>query len=106
MTLDDGSVLAADQMIGGGPSVLYDAVAIVVSADGAAELASLPPAKDFATDAHAHCKFVGHTPEASALFAAAGLAELLDGGYHELSTRTTTKRFGEACRSLRFWDRV
>ena len=106
VTLDDGSALAADQMIGGGPSVLYDAVAVVVSAEGAEELASLPPAKDFVTDAHAHCKFVGHTPEASALFAAAGLADLLDDGYYELSTRATTKRFGEACRSLRFWARA
>ena len=29
VTLSDGSVVAGDQMIGGGPSVLYDAVALI-----------------------------------------------------------------------------
>ena len=33
----------------------------------------LPAAKDFVTDAHAHCKVIGHTPPARALFEAAGL---------------------------------
>ena len=32
-------------MVGGGPSVLYDAVAIVTSADGAKSLAALPAAR-------------------------------------------------------------
>jgi catalase len=106
VTLDDGTLLPADQMVGGGPSVLYDAIAIIASADGAADLALLPAAKDFVTDAHAHCKHVGHTPDALAVFAAAGTADAMDDGYHELSSRTTTKHFGEACRSLRHWDRA
>jgi len=104
--LDDGTELAADQMIGGGPSVLYDAVAVIASADGAAALALLPPAKDFVSDAHAHYKHIGHTPEALALFAAAGTADAMDDGYHELGSRATTKRFGASCRTLRWWDRA
>ncbi len=82
-TLDDGTTVAGDQMVGGGPSVLYDAVAVIVSEDGAAALAAVPPAKDFVADAHAHAKFVAYTPEAAALFGAAGVTEL-DGGYVDL----------------------
>ena len=38
-------------------------------------------AKDFVNDAHNHCKFVGYSPSAVALFDAAGLTDLIDGGY-------------------------
>ena len=103
--LDDGSHLAAQQMLGGGPSVLYDAVAVVASAEGAATLAEAPAAKDFVTDAHNHKKFVGHVPAASALFAAAGLADKVDDGYVDLSGRGAGKRFVEACRAVRLWGR-
>ena len=103
--LDDGTALPADQMVGGGPSVLYDAVAIVTSAAGAASLALLQPAKDFVSDAHAHCKLVGHSADAAALLAAAGVDALMDDGYHELSTKASATRFLTACRSLRWWDR-
>lgn len=103
--LDDGTVLPADQMVGGGPSVLYDAVAIVTSEAGAASLARLAPAKDFVSDAHAHCKLVGHSADAAALLAAAGVDALMDDGYHELTTKTSATRFLAACRALRWWDR-
>ena len=83
--LDDGSHLPAEQMIGGGPSVLYDAVAVLASDDGAAELAAMPAAKDFVTDAHAHSKFIGHMPAAEPLFDAAGLGDIIDDGYIELT---------------------
>jgi len=85
--------------------VLYDAVAVIVSADGAAELALQPPAKDFVADAHAHGKFVAYTSEAEALFAAAGVAEL-DEGYVKLGGRGSAKRFVETCRDLRLWERA
>jgi catalase len=103
--LDDGSHLPAQQMLGGGPSVLYDAVVVLASPEGAAALAELPAAKDFVTDAHAHKKFVGHTPTAEALFAAAGLSELIDAGYNDLTPRDASKQFIATCRQLRFWER-
>jgi len=105
VTLDDGKVLPAQQMVGGGPSVLYDAVAVVVSEAGAAELAALPAARDFVTDAHAHAKVVGHTSAAIALFEAAGITEL-DGGYVPLADAGNAKALVTACRALRFWERV
>ena len=104
--LDDGSVLTAQQMIGGAPSVLYDAIALVTSEEGAAGLANEPAAKQFVTDAHAHAKFIGHTASATALLAAAGVAESTDDGYYELNSRPTANAFIAACRDLRFWARV
>jgi catalase len=105
VTLDDGSIEAGDQMIGGGPSVLYDAVAILTSDDGADELASQPPAKDFVTDAHAHHKFVAYTPAAVSLFSAVGIDDL-DDGYVKLGGRGAAKHFIEKCRDLRLWARA
>ncbi|MDP1819602.1 MAG: catalase [Acidimicrobiales bacterium] len=105
-TLDDGGILPAQQMVGGGPSVLYDAVAVVVSDEGAARLATLAPAKQFLTDAHNHCKFIAHTPEAAALLAAAGTVDSMDDGYHALTTKATAVKFLAACRDLRWWNRA
>ena len=42
-----GSRVPADQKIDGGPSVLYDAVVVLASKQGAAALAALPVARDF-----------------------------------------------------------
>ncbi|MCU1396374.1 MAG: catalase family protein [Ilumatobacteraceae bacterium] len=103
--LDDGTRVAAKQMLGGGPSVLYDAVAVIASADGAAQLAAHPAAKDFVTDAHAHCKIIGRVTAAQPLFAAAGLTELVDAGYVDIGTRKGPAAFVDACRAGRQWDR-
>src|SRR5579859_1598348 len=75
----DGTLLPADQKIDGGPSVLYDAVAILASKEGALALAQEPAARDFVSDAYAHAKFVGYTPEAEVLFTATGIGMLDDG---------------------------
>ena len=50
----DGSWIEAAQKTDGGPSVLYDAVALLPSEDGAKLLAQEPAARDFVADAFAH----------------------------------------------------
>jgi catalase len=103
----DGAELAIDEVVDGGPSVLFDAVAIVLTADAAAAMAAEPAARDFVTDAHAHCKFVACGPNAGTLLDAAGLtADMRDGGYLELAAaKKSADSFVAACRALRFWDR-
>jgi catalase len=76
-----------------------------VSEEGAAELAADATAKDFASDAFAHCKFIGMTPEAEAIFAAAGLAEDLDEACTLLEKAGDAAPFVAACGALRFWQR-
>jgi catalase len=105
VTLSDGTKVPADQKIDGGPSVLFDAVAIVASTDGAALLAGDAAAKDFVTDAFAHCKFIGYSPEVTLLFEKAGIAGDLDAACTELSGKGDAGAFLKACRALRFWDR-
>jgi len=100
----DGKRVSAEQRINGGPSVLYDAVAVVASETGAAELAGSAAARDFVTDAYSHCKFIGYVPEASALFEAAGLHQRMDDGFIELAANGASA-FLERCRAFRHWDR-
>ena len=47
-------------------------------------LAALPAARDFVTDAFAHCKFIGYAGDAAPLFEAAGLGNLIDDGFVDL----------------------
>jgi catalase len=105
VTLSDGTEAAAHHMVDGGPSVLFDAVAILVDAAGAALLAKLPAARDFVADAHAHYKFVAFTEAAAPLFAKAGLGEALDAGFCPLAAPDDATAFIATCRALRFWDR-
>jgi catalase len=101
----DDQLIPAHQKIDGGPSVLYDAVVILASPEGAAMLAADPAAKDFVTDAHAHCKFIGYSAAAKTLLEAAGVAEELDEGYMVLDGKTSPTAFIQRCRELRFWSR-
>jgi catalase len=103
-TTSDGAVIEAQQQVGGGPSVLYDAVAIVVSDSGAAALADVPAARDFVADAYAHCKFIGHVAAAAPLLDAAGVASRMDDGFVAIDDDGAAQLL-ERCRDLRFWER-
>ena len=105
VTLSDGTKMPAKQKIDGGPSILYDAVAVIPSQEGAALLAIDAPSKDFVTDAFAHCKFIGIGPDAAPLFEKAGLSDDLDDGCLPVGSAKDATAFIEACRKLRFWDR-
>lgn len=71
--LKGGKTLAADGQLAGSPSVLFDAVAIVLSEDGCAQMLKEGAAVDFAKDAFGHLKAIGHTPEAQPLLDKAGV---------------------------------
>lgn len=105
VTLDDGSLLTADYKIDGGPSVLFDVVAIIPAATGAELLALDATAKDFGADACAHCKFIGFTANAEILFAEARVPTVLDDGFVALSSPTDVEEFLTMCGKLRFWPR-
>jgi catalase len=106
VTLSDGTLLPAHQRIDGGPSVLYDAVALLPSAEGVAALAADPAAKDFVTNAHIHNKFVAYHASALPLLEAAGVADALDEGYVALDRSGTVNLFIERCRAVRYWPRA
>jgi catalase len=101
----DGTRIVADQKIGGGPSVLYDAVAVLPSDEGVQPLLKNAAAKDFVSDAFAHLKFIAYDKAAMPLFEKAGIAADLDEGCIELSSLKSAKQFVMACRKLRRWER-
>ncbi len=104
-TTSDGKRLPAKQNIDGGPSVLYDAVAVLVSRDGADQLAGDATSKDFLSDAFAHCKFIGYAPDAAPLLVAAGVDPAADDGIVALDGPGRAPSFVARCRQLRYWDR-
>ena len=104
--LSDGSWLEADEKIDGGPSVVFDAVALVLSEKGARELAAMPPARDFVSDALAHKKFIGFTEEAVALLGLSGPDDAGAEGLVPLDKAGDAARFLTLCRNLRCWTRA
>ena len=72
-TLADGTSLEADGQLAGTPSVLFDAVAVVLSDEGAALLSAESAALDFVTDAFAHLKAIAVDEGGEALLSAAGV---------------------------------
>ncbi|MCX8997406.1 catalase [Rhizobiaceae bacterium BDR2-2] len=81
--LKGGELLEADEKIDGAPSVLFDAIALVLSPEGADQLAGEKAALDFVSDAYAHCKAIGHTGPAKPLLDKAGVVQ--DGFFFDLS---------------------
>jgi catalase len=104
VTLGDGKPVAAQQKVNGGPSVLYDAVVVLASTDGATLLSREATAKDFVSDAFAHAKFIGVTAAARPLLEKAGVGKG-DAGVLVLKTPADARTFVAECRKLRFWER-
>ena len=71
--LADGSMLAADGQLAGTPSVLFDAVAVVLSDEGAKALSMESAAIDFVRDAFGHLKAIAVDKGGQALLKTAGV---------------------------------
>jgi len=102
---DDGSMIEADEMIDGAPSVLFDAVALLPGEAGIADLLAESIARDFVADAFAHCKFIGYVPAAAPLFTKAGIADTLDAGVVALNVKKDIAGFVAMLGELRLWAR-
>ncbi|MGK2899462.1 MAG: catalase [Burkholderiaceae bacterium] len=74
VTLSDGTLLPADGQLAGTPSVVFDAVAVILSAAGAAAFAAEGAAIDFVRDAFGHLKAIAIDAGGQALLQAAGVA--------------------------------
>ncbi len=101
----DGTLVPAHHALGGAPSVLFDAVAILVSEQGGETLAKDAAAREFVTDAFAHAKFIAYVTEAMPVLTGAGIAEALDDGCVLLEKPGDGRRYLELCGDLRFWER-
>jgi len=103
--LSDGTIKPADEKIDGGPSVLFDAVALVFSKEEGSKMAENKPSQDFLSDAFAHAKFIAWTDAAMPLFKAVGLADKIDDGMMKIDC-DNVEDFLDDCAQLRFWGRT
>jgi catalase len=97
--LADGSMLAADGQLAGTPSVLFDAVAVILSDDGAKALSMEGAAIDFVRDAFGHLKAIAADKGGQALLKKAHVGQ--DAGV----VNTNDKDAFIAAAKTRQWDR-
>ena len=84
--LADGSMLAADGQLAGTPSVLFDAVAVILSDEGAKALSMESAAIDFVRDAFGHLKAIAVDQGGQALLKNANVGQ--DAGVVDASDKT------------------
>ena len=73
--LADGSILKADGQLAGTPSVLFDAVAVILSEGGANDLSKESAAIDFVRDAFGHLKAIAIDKGGQALLKKANVGQ-------------------------------
>ena len=101
-----GTMLEADLQLAGGPSIFFDAVAVIVSETGAHELVREAAALDFVSDAFSHLKVIGYVPAAEPLLRRVGItAEMVDVGVVPLADASAVAGFIAAAKKTRIWDR-
>ncbi|KUL97312.1 catalase [Bosea sp. WAO] len=100
VSLEKGGRLKADGQLAGSPSVIFDAVALIVSEEGCKELLDDAAALDFTKDAFGHLKAIGCSSQARPLLEKASV--FVDEGIVALSDDPAA--FVEAART-RQWDR-
>jgi len=108
VTTAGGDLLPADHRVDGGPSVLFDAVVLLPSEAGGAQLAMEGAAVNFVRDAFAHLKVIAYLPGAAALFVKGGLqdeAAAGDPGLIQLDKGASVNAFLAAAAQGRIWSR-
>jgi catalase len=103
VTLADGSKLVGDYQLAGGPSVLFDTVAVVASDHGTTALLGEAAAVAWVHDAFAHLKVIAHSAAAQPLFDAAGV--MPDAGVVALADVGDAKGFAALAGKGRIWAR-
>jgi catalase len=102
-TAADRSRLPADHMISGGPSVIFDHVAIIPGAAGLPALLAEAAAIDWVSDAFTHCKVLGVVGEAMPLLEKARVKP--DAGVIDLSGKPGIAGFIARAKLGRIWTR-
>ena len=98
-----GELVAVHHMISGGPSVIFDAVAVLPGAAAVAELLADPAAIAWVSDAFVHCKVIATNGDAGPLLAAARVSP--DAGVIDLGGDGGIAQFVAAARGGRIWSR-
>ena len=99
----EGKILPADHALAAAPSIFFDAVAVLPSEKGAAELQGESAAIDWLRDAFGHLKFMALNEASAPLLKKARIAP--DAGVLKLERGKDAVAFVQAAKSLRLWSR-
>lgn len=102
VTLNDGSSIAAQEKIGGAPSVLFDAVVILMDEND--KLLTSVKVNEFILDAYSNFKFIGFNLSLESKLAQNPLITL-DKGFAPINSSASINTFLRSCRKIRFWER-
>ncbi|MCX7363841.1 MAG: catalase [Alphaproteobacteria bacterium] len=97
-----GNGLVPDMTIEGAPSVLFDAVVLLPSEEGAKALVAMPQAVNWLRDAFGHLKAIGFNAAAQSLFDKGGLDSDAPG---VIDLKGGVEDFIDAARKHKIWDR-
>ena len=98
-----GEVLGIAHTISGGPSVMFDALVVALSAEAAEKLKRDGGALNWVRDAFAHLKVIGYTEGAASLIERAQIEP--DPGIIQLSDAKSIPSFVKAAKGGRIWER-
>jgi catalase len=104
ITTRGGKKVVGEQALSGAPSVVFDAVVVAPSTEGAAKLLREAAAVDWIRDAFGHLKVIGLSQAAEPLFAKADVAIDADEGVVRLEGKGV-EAFLAAARQHRIWAR-
>jgi catalase len=99
-----GEALSVDLALAGSPSVLFDAVVVAASSEGAATLERTAAAVEWVRDAYGHLKAIGYTAAAAGLLKRAGVEGELDEAVVTIEGKGLG-RFIDAAKQHRCWER-
>jgi catalase len=102
-TAADGSVVAADHIVSGGPSWIFDAVVVMPGAEAMPLLTRHPAAVGWVADAFAHCKVMGVVGSAQPLLDKGNVEP--DRGVIDLGAGKAVAVFIDAAKAGRIWER-
>jgi catalase len=105
VTASDGTWVEAHHTIDGGPSVLFDAIALLTSTAAIDDLLKEAAARDFVADAFQHCKYIGYDQSALPLLEKVGIADAFDEGILALPGEDGLSAFVSELGKLRVWGR-
>ncbi len=98
-----GNLLEADFALSAAPSIFFDAVVLLASAEGAKALALEAAALDWLRDAFGHLKVLGYTRDAKELLAKAGIEA--DAGVILTDSKAGIRQFVDQAKKGRLWER-
>ena len=102
--LSDGTNVPAQEKIGGGPSVLYDAVVILTEKLDMLSAMDVYKIEEFIKDAYQHAKFIGYSSKSLEVIHQLNLS--LDQGMMLLDSKEAAIKWVGLCENLRYWKRV